>query len=52
MQFFMLEWWDSSEGRYHQEYYQTFENLSARFIMLRDDVEESNPEVTTCHMGD
>jgi hypothetical protein len=52
MQFFMLEWWDMNQGRYHQEYYQTFEALSARFIMLRDNVVASNPEVTTCLMGD
>jgi hypothetical protein len=52
MQFFMLEWWDQVNGKYHQEYYQTFEGLSARFIMLRDDVPGSGPEVTTCHMGD
>lgn len=52
MKFFMIEWWYESQGKYLQEYFQTMEGVSARFIMLRDNVEKSNPEITTCHMGD
>jgi hypothetical protein len=66
MQFFMLEWWSQEQGRYNQEYFRSMEALSAMFIMLRDNVVASNPEVimlrdnvvasnpevTTCLMGD
>ena len=52
MKFFMIEWWDAEQKRYHQEYYTVFENASARYIMLRDDVPDSQPDISTCTMED
>lgn len=50
MKFFMIEWWDNRQSKYHQEYFMAMEMASARFVMLRDDVPESNPAIETLHM--
>lgn len=52
MKFFMIEWWSKEQGKYNQEYFQSMEHAAERFIMLRDNVKESNPDITTCHFCD
>jgi len=52
MKFFMIEWWNEVQGKYCQEYYVSMEKASARFIMLRDHIADSNPEISTHVMGD
>jgi hypothetical protein len=51
MNFFMIEWWDVRMTKYQQEYFRSMESAAARFIMLRDDVPESNPAIETLFLN-
>ena len=52
MKFFVIEWWDSPQGKYHQEYFQTIKAAFSRFDMLCQNVQNSNPDINTLHTED
>ena len=52
MKFFIIEWWDESGTKYHQEYFVTHEAAFGRYVDLVRDVPNSRPEIETKHMED
>lgn len=50
MKMFMIEWWDAKQEKYHQEYYLQTKMAFQRFLMLEQDVRDSNPEITTQYL--
>ncbi len=52
MRIFMIEWFDTTQQRYQQEYYRTVETMAARMLQLDTCVVQSNPEVTTVFLND
>ena len=48
---FMIEWWDSYQNRYQQEYFTRIESAVVRFAMLRDDVPDSMPSIETLNVS-
>ena len=47
---FMVEYWDCSIFR--KEYYSRAETAFARFIYLRDEAAENNPNISTVHLDE
>ena len=50
MMIFMVEYWDCSIFR--KEYYSRAETAFARFIYLRDEAAENNPNISTVHLDE
>ena len=46
----MIEWWDTKQEKYHQEFYLQTKMAFRRFLMLEQDVRDSNPEITTKYL--
>mgnify|MGYP006282678127 CR=1 FL=1 len=52
LKIFVIEWWDSYQNRFQQEYFTRMESAAARFAMLRDDVPDSNPCIETLNVSE
>jgi hypothetical protein len=43
----MIEYWDENANRYRQEYYQNIQTAANRFADIRNDIPNSEPEMST-----
>ena len=52
MKFYIIEWWDTHQNKYHQEYFKTASVAFARFTDLDNNVPESDPRIETKNFED